>query len=76
MYRNIYNNNVIVRIYVHYEGRDYMNKYHVGCGLAGIYAGVLNPKNQSEWKDKSECTNQAIVAVRDYMERLVVICGI
>lgn len=44
-----------------------MSKYCVGCGLAGIYAGVLNPKNQSEWNDKSECTEQAIAAVRDYM---------
>ena len=44
-----------------------MSEYHIGCGLAGIYAGVLNPKNQSEWKDKSECTEQAIAAVRDYM---------
>jgi hypothetical protein len=45
-------------------------EYHVGCGIAGIYAGVL--KNKEEWKDKTECTNEAIVAVRDYMidERL------
>ena len=42
-----------------------MAKYHVGCGLAGIYAGVL--KNVDEWKDKTECTREAISAVRDYM---------
>lgn len=42
-----------------------MAEYHVGCGIAGIYAGVL--KNKEEWKDKTECTDEAIVAVRDYM---------
>lgn len=42
-----------------------MTEYHVGCGIAGIYAGVL--RNKNEWKDKTECTNSAIVAVRDYM---------
>jgi len=42
-----------------------MSKYHVGTGLCGIYAGVL--KNKNEWKDKTECTDSAIVAVRDYM---------
>ena len=40
-------------------------KYHVGAGLFGIYAGVL--KNKTEWKDKTECTDEAIEAVRDYM---------
>ena len=42
-----------------------MTKYHVGAGIAGIYAGTL--KNDSEWKDKTECTDEAINAVRDYM---------
>lgn len=42
-----------------------MAKYHVCCGIAGIYAGVL--KNVKEWKDKSDCTEEAIMAVRDYM---------
>ena len=42
-----------------------MAEYHVSCGLAGIYAGVL--KNKDEWKDKTECTDEAIEAVRDYM---------
>lgn len=42
-----------------------MTEYHVGCGIAGIYAGVL--RNKNEWKDKTECTDSAIVAVRDYM---------
>ena len=42
-----------------------MTEYHVACGLAGIYAGVL--KNKEEWKYKTECTEEAIKAVRDYM---------
>lgn len=42
-----------------------MSGYHVACGLAGIYTGIL--KNDHEWKDKTECTDEAIVAVRDYM---------
>lgn len=42
-----------------------MAEYHVGCGIAGIYAGVL--KNTNEWKDKTECTDEAIVAVRDHI---------
>lgn len=42
-----------------------MAEYHVGCGIAGIYAGVL--KSKEEWTDKTECTDEAIVAVRDYM---------
>lgn len=40
-------------------------KYHVGCGMFGIYAGTL--KNKEEWKDKSDCTDEAIEAVRDYL---------
>ena len=49
-----------------------MAEYHVGCGCFGIYAGVLNPRNKNEWKDKTECTDEALKAVRDYMvmERL------
>lgn len=42
-----------------------MAEYHVGAGLFGIYAGVL--KNKYEWKNKTECTDEAIEAVRDYM---------
>lgn len=40
-------------------------EYHIGCGIAAIYAGVL--KNKDEWKEKSDCTDEAIEAVRDYM---------
>lgn len=40
-------------------------RYHVGCGTFGIYAGTL--KNENEWRDKSDCTDEAIEAVRDYL---------
>lgn len=43
-----------------------MSEYHVGCGAFGIYAGTLN-KNKSMWQNKTECTDEAINAVRDYM---------
>lgn len=42
-----------------------MSEYHVGCGLFGIYAGIL--KNSHEWRNKSEVTDEAVNAVRDYM---------
>lgn len=41
-------------------------KYHVANGLAGIYAGTLRADGES-WKRKSEVTEEAIAAVRDYM---------
>ena len=44
-----------------------MPEYHVGCGVFGIYAGTLNSKNKSMWKTKSEVTDEALCAVRDYM---------
>lgn len=44
-----------------------MAEYHVGCGVFGIYAGILNNKNKSKWQNKSEVTAEAIEAVRDYM---------
>ena len=43
-----------------------MAEYHVGCGLFAIYAGTLN-KDKTLWKNKTECTDEAINAVRDYM---------
>ena len=43
-----------------------MSGYHVGCGLAGIYAGTLNQKGDS-WRNKSDVTNEAISAVVNYM---------
>lgn len=41
-------------------------KYSVGCGLFGIYAGILKP-NGKEWKDKTDVTTEAISAVADYL---------
>lgn len=44
-----------------------MAEYHVGCGAFAIYAGTLNPRNKTMWKNKSECTDEALASVRDYM---------
>ena len=41
-------------------------KYHISCGVFGIYAGTVKA-NGEEWKDKTECTDEAIEAVRDYL---------
>lgn len=45
-----------------------MAEYHVGCGIAGIYAGTLNPRYRGIWQNKSCVTDEAICAVRDYMK--------
>ena len=42
-------------------------EYHVGQGLAGIYAGRVSKRDKTEWLDKSEVTNEAINAVMGYM---------
>lgn len=44
-----------------------MAEYHVACCTFGIYAGTLNSRNKSLWQNKTECTDEAINAVRDYM---------
>lgn len=44
-----------------------MAEYHVGCGAFGIYAGTLEPRNKTLWRNKSEVTDEAIAAVRDYI---------
>lgn len=44
-----------------------MAEYHVGCGAFGIYAGILNSRNKNMWQNKSQVTDEAIGAVRDYM---------
>lgn len=44
-----------------------MAEYHVGCGIAGIYAGTLKPKKRDEWLNKSDVTKEAIEAVLGYM---------
>lgn len=41
------------------------DKYHVGLGLCGIYAGIFRKPN--EWKDKSEVTKEALEAVAQYL---------
>lgn len=43
-----------------------MAEYHVGCGLAGIYAGILK-KNGEEWRTKSEVTHEALCAVAQHL---------
>lgn len=43
-----------------------MAEYHVGCGIAGIYAGTLKSSGD-EWRNKSDVTNEAINAVVGYM---------
>lgn len=43
-----------------------MAEYHVGAGCFGIYAGTLNKKGNL-WQNKTECTDEALCAVRDYM---------
>ena len=43
-----------------------MAEYHVGCGLAGIYAGTLK-KNGEEWLHKSDVTDEAILSVIQHM---------
>lgn len=48
-------------------GGEVMAEYHVGCGAFAIYAGTLNSKNRSLWQNKTECTDEALCAVRDYM---------
>ena len=42
-----------------------MAEYHVGCGIAGIYAGTIK-KNGYEWQNKSDVTDEAIKAVVMY----------
>ena len=43
-----------------------MAEYHVGCGLAGIYAGTLK-KNGIEWLNKSIVTREALSAAAEYL---------
>ena len=47
-----------------------MAEYHVAAGVFGIYAGTLMPKKDGKpqmWRNKSDVTDEAICAVRDYM---------
>lgn len=43
-----------------------MAEYHVGCGIAGIYAGTLNKKGNM-WQNKSCVTDEALDAVAGYL---------
>ena len=42
-----------------------MAEYHVGCGIAGIYAGTLSKKGD-RWLNKSDVTDEAFRAVAQY----------
>lgn len=42
-----------------------MAEYHVGCGIASIYAGTLNKKGD-KWLNKSDVTDEAFWAVAQY----------
>ena len=43
-----------------------MAEYHVGCGMFGIYAGILN-KDNNRWKNKTEVTDEALCAFAQYL---------
>ena len=43
-----------------------MSKYHVSAGAFGIYAGRINKKGD-KWLEKSDVTDEALFAVRDYL---------
>ena len=43
-----------------------MAEYHVGCGIAGIYAGTLNKKGDM-WINKSLVTNEVLSCAFDYL---------
>lgn len=43
-----------------------MAEYHVGCGIAGIYAGTIK-KNGYEWLNKTEVTREALSSTAQYL---------
>ena len=43
-----------------------MADYHVGRGLARIYAGTLK-QNDTLWRNKSDVTNEALCAAAQYL---------
>ena len=43
-----------------------MAEYHVGCGIASIYAGTLN-KRGDQWLHKSDVRNEALSAVAQFL---------
>ena len=44
-----------------------MAGYHISAGDFRIYVGTLNSKNKTLWQNKSDCTDEALRVVRDYM---------
>lgn len=50
-----------------------MNKFSVAYCIDGIYAGIRNPTKDNgivTWKTKTKCTEEAIGAVKQWMEKL------
>ena len=43
-----------------------MAEYHVGCGIAGIYAGILNKKGDM-WRNKTCVTKECLDASAQYL---------
>ena len=43
-----------------------MAEYHVGCGIASIYAGTLN-KRGDKWLHKSDVRDEALSAVAQFL---------
>lgn len=43
-----------------------MAKYHVGCGITGIFAGTIN-KTSTKWVNKSDVTHEALCAVAQFL---------
>ena len=43
-----------------------MANYHVGCGIAGIYAGTLNKKGDM-WTNKSDVTQEVLNCAFEYL---------
>lgn len=41
-------------------------KYHVGCGITGIFAGTLN-KAGTMWVNKSDVTDEAMGSVAQFL---------
>lgn len=41
--------------------------YHVNFDNHVIYAGTFNPKDEGLWYSRTECTDEALCAVRDYL---------
>ena len=49
------------------DGNKTMGKYHVGCGIGGIYAGRTRKGKSDEWLDKSLVTDETLLASGVYL---------